>query len=258
MNSDRASFEQVVAGVQQRVSYLRCHVLDDTSVQDGWIRVSDLLDDADLLESLITVTGAARGAADAQVAASLFVQALAFRAPSMAVAAWALGLPSTTLDPSLLGIRITRNRPGELGVWATQTSVHDEVSLAGAVVDGLITPLVDNVRRRVKVGERILYGNTASSLATVFRAVQSIAPNGDPVVRERGLALLAAHERLRGLGAWESIDTPGAFGWYWDRGNCCLWYRSTEAADRYCDDCSLHDHDARAERRRLELTASTE
>lgn len=250
------TFDDVVAGVQQRVSYLRCHVLGDTAADEGWIRVSDLIADPDGLEAVIRTTGEARGADDAQVAASLFVQSFAFRAPSLAVAAWALELPSTTLDASELGIRIIRNRPGELGVWNTGTTRHDAHSIARAVVDGLVGPLVATVRQRIKVGERVLYGNSASSLATIVRAVQSSGPAGDPAVRQRGVELLGAHARLAGLGRWSTIETPASIGWYWDRGNCCLWYRSTEANGRYCDDCSLHDHDERAARRRAELTAS--
>lgn len=250
------TFDDVVAGVQQRVSYLRCQVLDDAAADEGWLRVSDLVADPDRLEALIRTIGEARGAGDAQVAASLFVQSFAFRAPSLAVAAWALDLPSTTLDASEIGIRITRNRPGELGVWNTTTARHDAHSIAGAVVDGLVGPLVAAVRQRIKVGERILYGNSASSLATIVRAVQSTGPAGDSTVRERGVDLLDAHARLTGLGRWSTIETPESTGWYWDRGNCCLWYRSTEANGRYCDDCSLHDHDERAARRRAELTAS--
>lgn len=252
------NFDDVLGAVRQRVPYLRCTVLDGAAAaDDGWIRASALIEEPELLEALVRGTGEARGAPDAQVAASLFVQSFAFRAPSVAVAAWALGLPSTTLDPAQLGIRIARNRPGELGVWSTDLAVHDAASLATAVVDGLVAPLVASVRRRVRVGERVLYGNAASSLATLLRAVQSTGPRGDAAVRERAVALFAGHARLRGLGRWSSIATPDALGWYWDRANCCLWYRSAEAAGRYCDDCSLQDPAARAARRGRELTASS-
>ncbi|MFP5489835.1 MAG: hypothetical protein ACLGHQ_16200 [Acidimicrobiia bacterium] len=257
MNSD-----DVLATIQQRVSYLRCAVLDDTSDGHGgpdgagWFRISDLCANPDRLESLIRSTGVARGAADGQVAASLFVQSFAFRVASVAVAGWALGLPSTTLDPDQVAFRITRNRPGELGMWSTDVVRHDATSLVAAVVDGLVSPVVAAVRQRIQVGERVLYGNAASSIATVFRAVQSTGPRGDTEVRDRAVELFAAHPLLHDLGTWATIDTGDALGWFWDRGNCCLWYRSTEANGRYCDDCSLHDPVERAERRRSELTAS--
>ncbi|MCX7619294.1 MAG: hypothetical protein N2037_00440 [Acidimicrobiales bacterium] len=255
MSAASASFDEIVATVQSRAPYLRCAHLDPGLIDDGWIRVSDLLGNDSLLESHIASTGDARGAPDAAVAASLFVQAFAFRVPSMAVAAWALGLPSTTLEPDQLVMRITRNRPGEVGVLSTSTRSHDAGSLAAAVVDGLIEPLVCAVRRKIKVGERLLYGNTVSSLAVVFRAMQSNGPAGDRMVRDRGEQMLTAHPRLRRLGRWQLLETPGAIGWYWDRGNCCLWYRTAEAAGRYCEDCSLVDPVEREKRRRVELAA---
>jgi ferric iron reductase protein FhuF len=257
------TFDDLIATIQQRVSYLRCAVLDETHDgsgglnADGWFRVSDLCADADRVESLIHTTGQARGAEDAQVAASLFVQSVAFRLASVAAAGWALGAPSTTLDPAQVAFRITRNRPGELGVWSTEVVSHDASSLAAALIDGLVSPMIAVVRRRIQVGERMLFGNAASSIASVFRAVQSTGPLGDAEVRSRALELFAAHPRLHELGTWATIETDVSLGWFWDRGNCCLWYRSTEAEGRYCDDCSLRDPAERTERRRLELIAST-
>lgn len=256
------TLDETITTIQQRVSYLRCTILDDSQDGsggpdgDGWYRVDRLLADPDRLELLIRSTGDARGADDAQVAASLFVQSFAFRLASIATAGWALGLPSTSLEPDRIGFRITRNRPGELGVWSTELVHHDAASLVAALVDGLIAPMVAAVRERIQVGERLLYGNAASSIATVFRAVQSTGPRGDHVVRDRAVEFFAAHPRLADLGAWSTIETEDALGWFWDRGNCCLWYRSAEANGRYCDDCSLHDPTDRTERRRLELTAS--
>lgn len=257
------TFDDVIATIQQRVSYLRCTVLDDShdgtggADGDGWFRVSDLCAAPDRVEALVRSTGEARGAGDAQVAASLFVQSFAFRVASVAVAGWALGLPSASLDPEQVAFRITRNRPGDLGVWSTDVVRHDATTLAAALVDGLVSPLVATVRQRIQVGERLLFGNAASSIATVFRAVQSTGPKGDSAVRVKAMELFDAHPGLRDRGAWTAIDTGDAFGWFWDRSNCCLWYRSTEANGRYCDDCSLHDAVERTERRRIELIASS-
>lgn len=257
------TLDDVVATIQQRVSYLRCTILDEThdgtggTDGDGWFRVSDLFTDLDRLESLIRSTGDGRGAEDVQVSASLFVQAFSFRVASVATAGWALGLPSVTLDPTQVGFRIARNRPGDLGVWTSDVTHHDAPSLAAALVDDMVRPMVAAVRQRVQVGERLLFGNAVSSIATVFRAVQSTGPRGDSDVRERATALFAAHPLLAELGSWATIDTDEALGWFWDRGNCCLWYRSTEAKGRYCDDCSLHDPTERTERRRLELNVSS-
>lgn len=276
------TFASVCAAVRDRVSYLHCVHLDadgepgcqpddrpcdrprdrprdrpDARVgQDrsqDWIFVASLGRDPDLLEALIRATGAARGAPTPAVAASLFVQSLAFRAPSLAVAAWALGLPSPTLDPSNVAVRITRNRPGALGIQGDALIEHDAAGLAAAVIDGLLAPVIRSVRSRIVVAERLLWSDVAASIAAILRAVEGTGAHGDREVRRRGQELFAVDARLASAGAWETIEMPAATGWYWNRSACCLWYRTTEANGRFCDDCSLVDSPERTERRRREL-----
>jgi hypothetical protein len=94
----------------------------------------------------------------------------------------------------------------------------------------------------------LLWGNTAASIATVFRAVHA----GDPAVRERAVAFhRAAEPWLEGHGTYAVIETPAASGWFWNRTNCCLWYRHTGG---WCDDCSLPAAGDRDARRVAELT----
>lgn len=255
------TWSAVCAEVRGRVAYLNgTRLVHDAHggwrAEDGsqdWISLSLLGRDPDFVEAQIRATGAARGAPTPAVAASLFVQALAFRAPSLAVAAWALGLPSPTVDPSRVAVRITRNRPGALGIMGDELIDHDAASLAAAVMDGLLAPVIRSVRSRIVVAERLLWSDVAASIAAILRAVEGTGPHGDPEVRRRGQELFSIDARLASTGTWETIELPAATGWYWNRSACCLWYRTTESGGRFCDDCSLVDGDERSERRRREL-----
>ena len=62
--------------------------------------------------------------------------------------------------------------------------------------------------------------------------------------------------RLAGLGGFHVLEHAGRQGWYWDRTNCCLWYR--RGRGRLCDDCSLEPEppSARAAAAQLKDTAS--
>ncbi len=109
----------------------------------------------------------------------------------------------------------------------------------------------------VRIGERLLWGNVAASLATIFRAVQSDGPLGHPAVRDRADAFFAAADQwLQGFGHWSTVEVPDALGWFWDRTSCCLWYQTESGF--MCDDCSLHDPNEQATKRHADLTATLE
>lgn len=245
--------DDVVAQIQARVSYLRCSPV--ASADDGWIGSSQLIGDPIRMRAEIDSTAAGRGTEDAQVAASLFTQAYAFRMPSIAVAAFALGLPVPTTAPSATAIRIGRHRPAELAITDPACHQIDAATLAAQLFDGHLVPFVETVRDATRVGQRLLWGNVAASLATIFRAVDT-APKGDLSVRARADEFQAAASPwLEGLGEFSTIETPDALGWYWNRTSCCLWYQTTSAF--YCDDCSLNDPVAQHAKRLAELTGST-
>jgi ferric iron reductase protein FhuF len=248
--------KSVLDAVQARVPYLRCSN-DATAERDGWIGCASLLADPDRLRAEIDATAAGRQSDDPQVLASLFVQSYAFRIPSITVAAWALGLPVPSMAPETTLMRITRHRPGEVAIAAPNLDAGvDAHQLVARVLDDHLDPFLDAVLARTRVGQRLLLGNVAASLAAIFRAVQSSGPLGDGSVRERADAFFAAGPQLTGLGTWDTITVPGAFGWYWDRSACCLWYQT--GGGSLCEDCSLHDPVERSARRRTELLASAE
>ncbi|MCU1504997.1 MAG: ferric iron reductase [Ilumatobacteraceae bacterium] len=245
--------DDVIAAVQARVGYLRCATAAPPA--EGWVPCDALVGDPELLRGEIDATAAGRGTADPQIAASLYAQAYAFRVPSIAVAAYALDLPVPAVDPVSTAVRVTRHRPADLAIVEPACMPMDAEALATALFVGHLVPFVAAVRAGTTIGERLLWGNVAGSLATIFRAVQSTGSRGDAAVRERAVAFeVAAAPWIGGLGSWSSIEAPDALGWYWNRSSCCLWYRTADGS--YCDDCSLLDASELAAKRRADLTGS--
>jgi len=236
---------RVAAAVQARVPYLSCAT--DAPATDGWIGCAELVADPSLVRHEIEGTMPGRRTDDSQVAASLYVQSYAYRVASLAVAAYALDLPSPSCEPDVLAVLVQRHRPARIAVLDPVCHRLDAPALAARLLDGHLRPFIATVRESTRIGQRLLWGNAASAIASIFGAVHSVAPCGDPAVRWRAeLFHQAAEPWLGGLGEWSQLERPGAFGWYWNRTSCCLWYQ-TEGG-WYCEDCSLHD--------RAELEAS--
>jgi len=228
----------VAAAVQERVSYLTCAT--EAPADDGWIMCSALVADPALVRQEIEATLQGRRTDDLQVAASLYVQSYAYRVASLAVAAHALDLPSPTCHPEALAVRVQRHRPARIAVLDPVCRAMDAPALAERLLEGHLRPFITTVRASTRIGQRLLWGNVASAIASIFGAVQSIGAGGDPIVRQRAAAFHAAAEPwLGGLGEWSELEVPGAFGWYWNRTSCCLWYQTD--GGWYCEDCSLHD-----------------
>jgi hypothetical protein len=85
------------------------------------------------------------------------------------------------------------------------------------------------------VGERLLWGNASASCASAFRSVEAAVADPLPV-RADAEAFFAAVPEFTGLGAFVVLGAGDRQGWFFERTNCCLYYR-TEAAIT-CDDCS--------------------
>jgi ferric iron reductase protein FhuF len=229
---------RVAAAVQARVPYLTCAI--DAPVADGWIGCAALVADPALVRHEIEATLPGRRTDDIQVAASLYAQSYAYRVASLAVAAYALDLPSPSCDPEVLAVLVQRHRPARIAVLDPVCHRLDATALAARLLDGHLRPFIANVRESTLIGQRLLWGNVASAIASIFGALQSVGPSGDPAVRRRAAMFhQAAEPWLGGLGEWSELEVPGAFGWYWNRTSCCLWYQ-TEGG-WYCEDCSLHD-----------------
>jgi ferric iron reductase protein FhuF len=227
--------------VEAKVGYLRASTT--APADDGWLRCHELIADPGALAELIRSTGEGRGAHEAQVAASLFVQGYAFRIPSVALAAYALGLDRPRLDPASTATKIGRNRPAAVAYLDPDPGPHGPAALAGELLDHL-GALIAAVRSEITIGERILWGNVAASVATAFRAVEGESPERRDAIRDSADAFFAAASpQLAGLGEFVLVDGPDRQGWFWQRTNCCLWYQTADGT--MCDDCSLLDPDER-------------
>lgn len=232
----------VVATVTGAVAYLRISVGD---AAEGWIPCDGLLDDGERLAELVAGTAAGRGTDRQDVAMSLFVQGYAFRVASAAIGAWLLADAVLDVSPGNTAIAIGRHRPNALRLHdgRPRPSAQPLVDLQGALVDGHLARLVAAAHRACRIGVPLLWGNVAAAIASSFGAFDDAVPTGHPTVRRRfGDFLVAARPEVAHAGRL----VPVGERWAWERGSCCLWYR-TDGGSR-CEDCSLWSDDERRHR----------
>jgi ferric iron reductase protein FhuF len=224
---------EVLGAVSARVPYLRGLAVAEG---DDWQPCDGLASDRGTLVRVVAATKAGFGTDDDAVAASLFVQSYAFRVAGAALGAYALGLPVPRVRPAVTAVRIDKPRPTAVAYLDPRVDDADASQLAHALVDGHFAPFVAAVHAAFTVGERLLWGNVASSCAAVFRALESSGADA-PAVRERAERFMAAAPAFAGLGRFTVVRAAGREGWFWDRTSCCLWFRT--ASGQLCDNCSL-------------------
>lgn len=226
----------VLGAVAGQVSYLRAS--PDADGPD-WVRCDALVTDAVLLAEVVEKAKPGLGTDVPAVAASLFVQAYAFRVAGVALAAYAMGLPVPAVAPERTAVRLDKPRPSAVAYLDPGVAPGDAAALADALVRGHLAPFVDAVHDRFSVGARLLWGNVASSCATAFRAVEGASADVEKAaIRDRAEVFMAAGVAwFNGLGAFTTVRVGTNEGWYWDRTNCCLWYRTERG--QLCDNCSL-------------------
>ena len=247
--------------VTELLSYLRSHVGSVVSIPPGappvdgdWIMCDELTSHGPWLKSVIVSSGEILGTSDETVAASLFVQNYAYRVFTLGVA-YALSsgvLPD--LSARVMAISLRSGRPANVAFTSSTALVlgndarrvdhvlaDDSVRcemidfLLDRAVDQHLAPLVGAVRSQFRVGQRLLWGNIASSAAMAFRTMEGILGTW---VRPLGEQLFErAPAQLTGLGSFFSLEVAGNRGWYWERTNCCL-HDQLQSGIR-CSDCSL-------------------
>jgi hypothetical protein len=173
--------------------------------------------------------GTARlGSPDRVVAASLLYQGWAARLTSIYAGSIVLGGRAPDLSAGGLWYRYPA------GGGAIELSVADPSLVAPdaawrAIVDANLAPLAEAVRREVRIGLRLLWGNVASALAGSLAA---LARTGHASLEDLIAAPWSSPPELAGLGSWST--SPLTFR----RTTCCL-YERLPGAGR-CGDCSLH------------------
>lgn len=246
------TLDDVLATVAGHVSYLR----GATEVQgDDWVACDQLVADPPTLERVVHGTMAGFETDDQAVAASLFVQSYAFRVAGAALAAYALDLPTPDVDNAVTAVRLDKPRPTAVAYLGGDTRNREATELAGDLVAGHFGAFVDAVHATFRVGERLLWGNVASSCAAVFRALESSGADAGRVRGHAARFMAAAGSQFEGLGAFTTVRNGDREGWYWDRTSCCLWFRT--ASGRLCDNCSLVEATELRARRVEELAAAS-
>ena len=254
--------------VRSRLSYLCGEVGERAAYvapgpeprDDEWIRCADLAADPEGLAALVRATGRSLGTEDPVVAASLFVQNYAYRVLTQAVACATTSAVIPDSRASAMAFTVARGRPAKVAYakpvaltvgeefLGPSSGPADEAArragvdfiLRGAVEEHL-RALIEATRQRVRVGERLLWGNVAASGAVAFRTMEGLS---GPWVRSIAeLFFQRAPTSLQGLGAFYSLEVRGRRGWFWERTNCCLHDHLPEAIR--CGDCSLTPVDLR-------------
>lgn len=237
------------------VNYVRVTVGEPDD--DTWLPAERLVHDESFLYDVMRSNMDARGIERDDVGLSLIVLGYAFRIASVAIGTWLLAGRTVDVSPDKVSIQFGRNRPNavrvERAAWADDIDgidPHDGTDRADSLavlhrhlIDDHLAPMIDTSRRAARVGERMMWANVASSCASSFGALM------EPLATHR-LDLRAAAQRFFEAARPELRHTgsvvPIGPTWAWQRSACCLYYQIADAS--MCDECSLHDADARAAR----------
>ena len=213
---------------RSRVSYLRCST-DAVAGQDGWIGCDELIADPDACGPRSTPP---------RPAGSPTIRRWLRRCSCRPTPSASRASPSR---PTRSGSRRRRSR-------RPSTAMRIARSRPGEVADLRSARFAD--RRRRPTGRR---GPRRSPRAVRRRVRAGDADRGAPAVGQRGRVARhhlpgrrarpgrtatrrSATERrsssppppqLGGSARGQTIEVPGALGWYWDRTSCCLWYQTS-------------------------------
>jgi len=244
----------------------------DAIATDGtWLSCRELIDDTHWLQQVVRASGLAISTEDPVIAASIFVQGYAYRLLALSVAlATAAGL-LPDLDPMNLAVACSRGHIARVAYMAPtvvdftqrRASVRDALGDEGMADDVLrlilaeaveshLRLLVTSVRREIRVGERLLWGNIAASASTAFRTMEGCLGRWVMPLGERFFEL--APPDLAGLGSFFFLEQEGRHGWFWERTNCCLFDRLP--GNIRCSDCSMTPSKERRAAYAASLTSS--
>lgn len=203
------------------------------ATEPGDLLAADLLD-PDRLAEEIAATARGRGSDDAQVLASLWWQGYAYRVAGTTLAAWVVA--GTAPDPAAeagAGVGVSRDRPSTLLVGATAGELDDLPAIVDHLFAGHLDLVAASLRGRHPIGARLVWGNTAASIASCLGAV-ACAEHAPPGLGARiDEATAALPHDIPSLGSW--LDPHRSYR----RTTCCLWWKTTASKGALCEDCSL-------------------
>lgn len=200
---------------------------------DDDLLAADLAADPDRLADVVATSAEGRGSTDPQVLGSLWWQAYSYRVAGMTLAAWALtgGAP----DPSApgMGVGLARSRPSSLLVDPGGAVLSDLAAVVDRLFAGHLDGVAGSLRTRHQLGTQLVWGDTAAGIASALGAIGT-APGAPPLRHRVDEVTAALPHDIPTLGNW----APGQ--WAFRRRTCCLWWKTTAADGRLCEDCSLH------------------
>lgn len=210
------------------------------AVPDGAQPVADVLAGrGDALVRRIAHVRTVLGSDD-RVAASVTFQGLAALLVAAPFAAAVVHGVLPALTPSAL--HWTPRTDGPWALWCADPdgrAVPDPADAAAGLADLLLDqhlgPLAAAVRERVAVSEKVLHGNTASTVAATRRLVVAQWPAAHGRATEVAERLLDSGV-LAGTGERIAARAPDR-GWSFRRRSCCLYYRARDGG--LCGDCVL-------------------
>lgn len=201
----------------------------------------------ELLDARIDSVRQRHGPVEARVCASIAHLGIAARIVSPALAAACAGVVLELPPAALFWHDAPNGRRAALLVDPRGAEVDPDD--APGVADLLREPLLEQhlrvlgaaVRSRVRIAERLLWGNAASA---VGGAVQMIA-RGRPEWAERADAIGTALIERGPMASLGSVVRPDPAGThrFFVRRSCCLYYRAPRGS--LCGDCALMDSDTR-------------
>lgn len=274
-----AQLNEVLESVQRVIPYLRATagtapVASDTSIvpDDGALIACDaLIDDAEWLKMIITKTGDVLGTDDPMVAASLFIQSYSYRVLTLAIACATTSgvVPDSSASSMAIGLKngrvslVAYTEPTVLVLKEPSRDVsltlRDPAQMAllfdftyTRAIEQHLARLIDSTRSSIRVGERLLWGNVAASMAVAFRTMEGCL--GDWVQDAGNYFVSHSPAPLQGLGSFLVLERGERRGWFWERTNCCLYDRLP--GNIRCSDCSRTPIDAPREAYRATLDPS--
>ena len=274
-----SALAEALADVERVIPYLRATSMVTTEVKDSsrvpddgtWMSSAELINDPEWLKMIITSTGHVLGTDDLTVATSLFIQSYSYRVLALAIACATTSGVVPNSSASAMAIGLKNGRVSYVGYTTSDALVlaKPRADLATALrepqrlsalldylerhaFDTHLVQLIDATRSTVRIGERLLWGNVAASLAIAFRTMEGslgawVQDLGTYVERH-------AAPRLHGLGSYLVLEHDGRHGWFWERTNCCLYDRLP--GNVRCSDCSRTPLDLRRAAYRASLNAS--
>jgi ferric iron reductase protein FhuF len=200
----------------------------------GDLLAADLAADPDRLAAVVAATGPGRGSDDPIVLASLWWQSYSYRVAGTTLAAWVVA--GSAPDPAATagsGVGVALDRPAWLVVGHDASTISGLGELLEQLFAGHLDVVAESLRARHPIGRRLVWGNSAASIASCLGAVAG-ADDASPELGERVDAVIGAlpHDQPT-LGTW--AESPRRYR----RATCCLWWKTTEADGDLCEDCSF-------------------